>query len=398
MKEKFEDRRLAGTIKLTLSSERKLPGTDERSKSWSIQKPVLCREIVRIVTRYANQGYTLTLRQLYYQLVAGDIIPNDDVVYKKLSGVLGDLRYSGLIDWDAIEDRGRVPYLPYWAASVPDALNDIARSFRLDRQKGQPKAIEIWTEKDAVSGILRRITVQYHVRLVVNKGYSSDSAMYNAYERFLTAINAGQKVVVLYFGDHDPSGLDMVRDIKQRILFFLGSGDRVQYDRRDYEDKLRDIDIEDLVEEGFLERSVIEKYYKCYEAGTDLDDDSCDKITTAWRMKYLSENWFEVVPIGLTMDQIEEYNPPPNPAKITDPRAKDYIAEYGGVSWEVDALPPDVMTRILDDAILENMDVVIFNAVVAQEKRGIAHIKQFANSYKPDADVDTEADTNEDDE
>lgn len=398
MKEKFEDRRLVGTIKLTLSSERKLPGTDERSKSWSIQKPVLCQEIVRIVTRYAKQGYTLTLRQLYYQLVAGDIIPNDDVVYKKLSGVLGDLRYSGLIDWDAIEDRGRVPYLPYWAASVPDALNDIARSFRLDRQKGQPKAIEIWTEKDAVSGILRRITVQYHVRLVVNKGYSSDSAMYNAYERFFTAINAGQKVVVLYFGDHDPSGLDMVRDIRQRILFFLAAGDRVQYDRRDYEEKLRDIDIEDLVDEGFLEQSTVEQYYKCYEAGTDLDDDNCDKITTAWRMKYLSENWFEVVPIGLTMDQIEEYNPPPNPAKITDPRAKDYIAEYGGVSWEVDALPPDVMTRILDDAILENMDVDIFNAVVAQEKRGIAHIKQFANSYQPDADVDTEADTNEDDE
>lgn len=398
MKEKFEERRLSGKIKLTLSSERKLPGTNERSKDWSIEKPVLCREIVGIVTKYARQNYTLTLRQLYYQLVAGDVIPNDDVVYKKLSGVLGDLRYCGLIDWNAIEDRGRVPYLPYWAESVPDALNDIARSFRLDRQQGQPKMIEIWTEKDAVSGILKRTTVQYHIRLVVNKGYSSDSAMYSAYERFLTAINGGQKVVILYFGDHDPSGLDMIRDIRERILFFLAAGERMTINEYDFRVALEDVTLDDLVDQGYLDDSVVQKFYECNRSDKELNDDDLDRITIAWRMKYIAEKFFEVVPIGLTMEQIDEYNPPPNPAKITDPRAKDYIASYGGVSWEVDALPPDVMSQILDDAILENMDSDIFEAVVVREKRGIAHIKQFANSYKPDAEIDTDfgADENED--
>lgn len=386
MKEKFEQRRLSGVIKLTLSSERKLPGTTERSKNWSIQKPILCREIIGIVNRYEKQGYTLTLRQLYYQLVAGDVIPNDDVVYKKLSGVLGDLRYCGLIDWDAIEDRGRVPYLPYWAASVPDALNDIARQFRFDRQLGQPKMIEIWTEKDAVSGILRRITVQYHVRLVVNKGYSSDSAMYSAYERFLSAIKNGQKIVVLYFGDHDPSGLDMIRDIRQRILFFLGAGGRLEIDDFDFDNVLRDFTLSDLVSDGYLEESIENRFYQCNETGNCLRDDDADKITVALRMKYIAEKYFQIVPIGLTMEQIDQYNPPPNPAKITDPRAKDYISEHGGVSWEVDALPPDVMTGILDDAILEHMDKSIFEEVVRLEKIAISDIKKFADAYQPGMD------------
>jgi len=385
MKEKFEDRRLSGTIRLTLSSERKLPGTDQRSKTWSIDKPTLCREIVGIVARYGRQGYTLTLRQLYYQLVAGDVIPNDDVVYKKLSGVLGDLRYSGLIDWDAIEDRGRVPYLPYFADDVPDALNDIARQFRLDRQAGQPKMIEVWTEKDAVSGILSRVTSQYHVRLVVNKGYSSDSAMYSAYERFVGAIKRGQRVIVLYFGDHDPSGLDMVRDIRQRILFFLAAGDRVEIDDYDFQQELRGVGIDNLVDEGLLEQSVADRFWNSRNEGSDMKDDDADKITIAWRMKYIAEKYFEVVPIGLTMDQIDEYAPPPNPAKITDPRAKDYIAEHGPVSWEVDALPPDVMTGILDAAVVENMDMGIYESVVAREKIGLSDIKRFADTYKPSA-------------
>lgn len=398
MKERFEERRLSGNIKLTLSSERKLPGTNERSKMWSIDKPTLCREIVAIVTRYARQGYTLTLRQLYYQLVAGDIIPNDDVVYKKLSGVLGDLRYCGLIDWNAIEDRGRVPYLPYWAASVPDALNDIAASFRLDRQQGQPKMVEVWTEKDAVSGILKRITTKYHIRLVVNKGYSSDSAMYSAYERFLKSINGGQKVVILYFGDHDPSGLDMIRDIRERILFFLAAGDRFILNKYDFEQTMAGVVIRDLVNDGLLDPLVADRYMKSRLDGTDCKDDDADKMVIAWRMKYISEKFFEVVPVGLTMEQIDEYNPPPNPAKITDPRAKDYISEYGGVSWEVDALPPDVMTGILDTAITDNIDMEIFDAVVVRENAGIKHIKQFAASYDPDQMQDDETDETDDDE
>ena len=83
----------------------------------------------------------------------------------------------------------------------PDALDDTANYYRLDRQRTQKQTIEVWTEKDAISGILKRITEKFHVRLGINKGYSSSAAMYRAYERFVEDINQGRKVTVLYFGD-----------------------------------------------------------------------------------------------------------------------------------------------------------------------------------------------------
>ncbi|MGL6008505.1 MAG: hypothetical protein ACRC1D_03535 [Culicoidibacterales bacterium] len=114
MKERFEHRKITGSITLTLSNKEK----------WTKDKGQLCDEVLSIIARYAKQGYTLTLRQLYYQLVAAGAIRNDDVVYKKMSSILYDLRYSGQVAWDAIEDRGRVPYMPYWVEDIADAIED----------------------------------------------------------------------------------------------------------------------------------------------------------------------------------------------------------------------------------------------------------------------------------
>ncbi len=76
---------------------------------------------------------------------------------------------------------------------------------------------------------------------------------------------------------------------------------------------------------------------------------------------------FEVVPIALLWDQIQEYSPPPNPAKITDPRAKDYIAKYGPTSWEVDALNPELLNLLLTKEITRNLDEDKYNAVLQLE-------------------------------
>jgi len=369
MKEKFEDRRLTGNIKLTLSNGEK----------WEISKGDLCWSINSIVNRYRNQGYTLTLRQLYYQLVASDVIRNDDVVYKKLSGVLDDLRYSGMIDWSAIEDRGRVPYLPYSADNIPDAMGDIIAAYRLNRMQGQPTYTEVWTEKDAISGILKEVTSEFHVQLVVNKGYSSSSAMHSAYTRFAGKINDGQKVQILYFGDHDPSGLDMVRDVRDRILFFLAEGSQMDM-TDDMQAKFNhyvghtDVDFFDLANMGWVSEYDVMKRFD--------SDDSSDKCATARFMYFINENYFEVVPIGLTMDQIKEFNPPPNPAKISDPRAKWYIEQHGPVSWEVDALRPDVMTGIVRSSILATLDQEMFDKVIERENIDRLKMKEFAKSFE----------------
>jgi hypothetical protein len=383
MKEFFEFRRLKGTIALTLSSKRK----------WTADKAIVCGQIVDTVNRYRRQGYRLTLRQLYYQLVAADYIPNDDIVYKKMSGILDDLRYSGKVDWDSIEDRGRVPYLPYWVTDIPDALNDTINSYRLDRMEGQPKKVEVWTEKDAISGILKRVTERFHVRLVVNKGYSSSSAMHGAYLRFAGEIRAGKKVVILYFGDHDPSGLDMIRDIRERILFFLTAGESLDWDvlKNDEGENVEywwengDFNLYDLNEEGYLSDAVTEDLNAGMRGEREPKEESESAWNRAQRAKFLTDNKiFEVIPIGLTWDQIQEHRPPPNPAKITDPRAKWYIEQHGGTSYEVDALNPALMEEIVTENIENHIDADLFEDVKIKEQEQKEQIRAFAESFKND--------------
>jgi hypothetical protein len=118
-----------------------------------------------------------------------------------------------------------------------------------------------------------------------------------------------KKCYILYLGDHDPSGVDMVRDIKDRLEEF----------------------------------------------GAEA----------------------EVIRIALTQEQIKRYNPPPNPAKITDPRAKDYIAKFGNTSWEVDALNPDVLHKVIKKAVEELIDADKFNAKIEQEKKDKKKLEKF---------------------
>lgn len=175
-----------------------------------------------IIDEFLADGYRLTLRQLHYQLVSRGLVNNTPQEYAKLSKLLTNGRMAGLVDWYAIEDRVRVPNIPWCAESASSAIEKIAKNnFRLNRQSDQKTYIEVWSEKDALSGILSRVTEEYHVNLVINRGYSSCSAMERAYGRLFQNINTEEKeCVILYLGDHDPSGLDMVRDIRNRLNEF----------------------------------------------------------------------------------------------------------------------------------------------------------------------------------
>lgn len=261
-----------------------------------------------IIESYQDQGYVLTLRQLYYQLVSRDVIPNQQKEYTKLSILLKEGRMAGVVDWDAIEDRLRKPSVPPSWDTPKDILVACANQFAMDRQADQDTYVEVWVEKDALSGVLSRVTEKYHVPILVCRGYSSASAMHDSYERFERAHSRGQNIVLLYVGDFDPSGEDMVRDIEDRIMEFAD--------------------------------------------GADVPID------------------FEINKIALTMKQIRQYKPPPNPAKVTDPRAKDYIKLHGSESWEVDALKPEVLHKIVEDNILNLIDLDKYKAILEDEIAG----------------------------
>lgn len=292
--------------------------------------------INKIIEEYRQQGYTLSLRQLYYQLVSRDVVPNQQKEYAKLSTLLTKGRMSGIVDWDAIEDRLRKPYIPYWVSGMAEAIRDTIEQYRINRMKGQATYLEVWVEKDALSEVLKRSTEPYHVRVMVNRGYSSTSAMHDAYKRFEEAILEERevKVVVLYLGDHDPSGMDMVRDIADRVKQFFW-GKRIQ----------------------------------------DVEEDEGE--FNEWFEKH-----FEIQRIALNMEQIRRYNPPPNPAKFSDPRATGYVEKYGKQSWEVDALPPEVLHKLVQKHINENIDVDLFNSVVAGEEQDKAKLKKILSQIK----------------
>lgn len=274
-------------------------------------------EINTIIDEYRKQGYTLTLRQLYYQLVSRDIIPNQQKEYAKLSRLLGEGRMAGIVDWSAIEDRLRSLEKPgYWDSPL-EILQMAARQFRRNNQEGQSNRIEVWVEKDALSGVLSRVTQKYGIGIQVNRGYGSITALRDAFERFLYSTVQGkcEKFYILYLGDHDPSGLDMIRDIEARIFeFWYG------------------------VTQNFHEEPCPKDFKESYEY------EQFSKI-------------FEIVPVALTASQIAQYNPPPNPAKMADPRSGKYVDEHGKTSYEVDALKPEVLNQILTDAITDRIDL-----------------------------------------
>lgn len=193
-------------------------------KSWA-----LIYHCVKIIDEYTAAGFRLTLRQLYYQLVSANIISNTERSYKNLGNLVSNARLCGQLDWNAIEDRIRRPVINPEFDDLDDLIQGALASYRLPRLDGQSEYVELWVEKDALAGVLQPIVRKYHIVLMVNRGYSSQSAMYEAGKRIDNARDryGCDRATVLYLGDLDPSGEDMVRDIDDRLGMFASGFVRV---------------------------------------------------------------------------------------------------------------------------------------------------------------------------
>ena len=276
----------------------------------------------RVIAQYQAQGFRLTLRQLYYQLVTRNVIKNTEREYKRIGALLSDARLAGLIDWDAIEDRVRIPRVPTEFENLRDLVEAAVRSYRLPRWRDQEHYVELWVEKDALAGVLQPLAREFHVTLMVNRGYSSQSAMYESGKRFQDAAEQGKECTLFYLGDHDPSGEDMVRDVRDRLELF----------------------------------------------GVDLT----------------------VEKIALTMNQVRQYNPPPNPAKMSDSRASGYVALHGNESWEVDAIPPNVLQTLIRTAIDRLVDGTKLDVILDREQQDKQKLKAAVDRLMNGTEADPE--------
>lgn len=263
-----------------------------------------------IIASYEAQGFILTLRQLYYQFVSRGLVTNDTKSYKRLGEAINDGRLAGLIDWYAIEDRTRnLKSLSFWE-SPKSIIESAAAGYRIDKWKDQPNRIEVWIEKEALAGVFERVCHEMEVPFFSCRGYTSQSEMWSAGQRLKRICEGGQEPIILYFGDHDPSGVDMTRDIRDRLKLFMGG--------------------------------------------------------------------IEVSRLALNMDQIEEHEPPPNPAKITDSRSGAYIEAFGNDSWELDALEPALLADLVRKAVLKQRVAKLWAEAVAKQEKEREHLNKLA--------------------
>ncbi len=254
----------------------------------------LIGQVKEILNSYS---IALTIRQLYYQLVAKQIIPNNLKSYKRLDSILSKARKSNYLDFDAFTDRIRRPIKHGSWLNLNNFIADVKKSYSKDKWENQKNYVEVWLEKDALAGIFEPITQKYDVNLLVGRGYQSLSSLNDAANRF-----PSKDIYILYFGDFDPTGLDIPRSA------------------------------EDNLEE-------------------------CFGISPSFER------------IALTREDIDKHQLPPAPAKTTDSRTYAFVKEHGNIAVELDALPPDVLEKKIEENIEKYLDFEQFEKDLRVEKR-----------------------------
>jgi len=294
--------------------------------------------ISEICADYARQGYFLTLRGLYYQLVGRGLFPDSRRFtwtgtrwtpdpegtknalpnYRWLIWLATKARLGGHLDWDHLVDNERnLAALGHWN-NPADIIHSAAAGYRIDMWYDQPRRVEVWVEKAALGNVVSRAAQAWDVGWMACKGYVSLSEMYEAGRRLAGYINNdGQDVTILYLGDHDPSGIDMTRDIADRLQMFTRAG----------------------------------------------------------------PPRLEVRRIALNLDQIRQMDLPSDPAKLGDSRTNSYIQEFGEDCWELDAMDPPAMDRLIRDAIAGLVDQDLYDERQARQNSERETLGQVNNHW-----------------
>lgn len=290
-----------------------------------------------------RQGYSLTLRQLYYQLVARAIIPNGQEHYKRLGDTISRARLRGDFPLHWIVDRGRIIHPGEYTHCDDDIQGGLERAARAVRQApemllrrgrwwGQKIHVSVWVEKMALSGVFERPCDELGVSWFACEGYPSHGALFEWLQHTTRAMGitdpngmtsergdfhkgVAEKCVVLYFGDHDPDGWQIPRSAEDVLRNFAQQG------------------------------------------GANLD----------LRFKR----------VALNMAQIAQYQPPPFPAKPSSSRYAGYIEEHGTEdAWELDALAPSILDALIRTEVAALFDQARYQELQADLTRRRARMSQ----------------------
>ena len=310
------------------------------------------RETVEMALHLSEAyGGNLTLRQLYYRLVALGHETNSDAVYKRLGSIVTKARYQGDIPPWVLMDRNRdVEEGSYGRDDVAQHTSDIANEVeeairelpRIYIQRslwhGQPAFVSVWVEKAALAGVFEPVCRELGVSWFACRGYPSVSSLWSWLGQWNEAhqVSGCRDAVILYFGDHDPDGLQIPKSALDSI----------------------------------------EELRSCYHGDKLTDDQAEDFPESHEGMDDLGE--LTLVRHALTVDQIQTYSPPPFPAKMTSSRYKGYVADTGMTdAWELDALEPRRLTTLIRAAVAPYFDGSISagNDLAVRKKRDALRIE-----------------------
>jgi hypothetical protein len=296
------------------------------------------------ITEAVETEHPVTLRGVFYRVVSAGAVEKTEDGYRLVGRELLKLRRAGAVRYDWITDGTRWISKPDSYDDLDQMLEDAAASYRRSLWRAQAAEVQIYSEKDAISGVVLPVTRRWDVPLGIVRGYSSESFAWSVAQSIIEAALRGKDTWIYQLGDHDPSGVDAWRAFRASVCGFLLE------EHRDWVARIAaahpEADLGDIT-------------------GPDHDDDEDDggesacvftasRNTATARFKRLA-----VTPV-----QIWDLSLPARPTKQSDTRARG----FGGGSVEVDAIPPTILRQLVEEAITQHIDQDALRVTQVAEK------------------------------
>ena len=162
-----------------------------------------------------EETHPQTVRHVFYRMTTLDVVPKQEKLgYQTVKIQLLNMRKNGRVPWHWIADATRWQRKPTSYGSLEEALKRTAEFYRRDIWRQAEHYVEVWCESDSIAGIIMEVTAEYDVPLMVSRGFSSATYLWEAARSIATV---GKPVYLYYFGDWDPSGKIIPKVIEREL-------------------------------------------------------------------------------------------------------------------------------------------------------------------------------------
>jgi hypothetical protein len=293
------------------------PVSTKRPKGYVTWKPhkktkVVLDNVLEIFQMYQDH-LPLTNRQIFYRLVGAYDYPKEEKAYNRLCEYLVRARRSGKVPFSYIRDDGTINFPSggyYGEKSFWDEVISSADRYNLDRNFFQDQKIEVWCEAGGMVPQLHRVALPYGVPVYSTGGFSSVTVTHEISQR---VVRDNRPTVFLHIGDYDPSGQSIYEAMSEDVETFV-----------------------------YQLKAAKDKY--------DFIQPDCD---------------FYYDRVALTASQVDEYNLPTAPPKVTDSRTERWV----GQTCQAEAMAPDDLANLLKGAILEHINTDLHEEILDWEEK-----------------------------